>query len=102
MFSTNDGESRWVEVRIEGSRGAREIEIPDYDLTARALAAFPTPGRMEDFGRRIARRYGEPGEDIERVRVQVWRPNYDVRTMALRREQIREIVIEAAPPERER
>ena len=102
MFSTNDGESRWVEVRIEGAQGVREIEILNYDRTANALAAFPTPGRIQEFGRQIADRYGEPGDDPERVRVGIWRPDYDVRTMEPRRERIREIVIVAAPDEQER
>ena len=102
MFSTNDGESRWVEARIEGSAGVREIEISNYDRSANALAAFPTPGRIEEFTRRIAQRYAEPGEGRERIRVGIWRPDYDVRTMEPRRERIREIVIAAEPPERER
>ena len=102
MFSTNDGESRWVEVRIESSRGEREIEISDVDWTARASAAFPTPERIRKFGLGIARTYREPGEEEVRVKVGIWRPDYDSRTMEPRRERIREAVIEAAPPERER
>jgi hypothetical protein len=102
MFSTNDGESRWVEVRIDGSQGEREIEIPDYDRTANALAAFPTPGRIRVFGHRIAEAYREPGEQGVRVRVGIWRPDYDSLTMEPRRERIREVVIEIESAERER
>lgn len=99
MFSTNDGASRWVEVRIEGSRGEREIEILDYDRTANALAAFPTPARIRGFGHRIAEAYREPSDPGVRVRVGIWRPVYDSRTMEPRRERIREIVIGSAERE---
>jgi hypothetical protein len=93
MFSTNDGESRRVEVWVIGPQGERQIEVPSYDRGAMALAAFPTVERLNEFGRRVGESERSRGLEVERVRVAVWRPDFQVQTMERRREPIRESVV---------
>jgi hypothetical protein len=58
-----------------------------------ALAAFPTVERLNEFGRRVGESERSRGLEVERVRVAVWRPDFQVQTMERRREPIRESVV---------
>lgn len=93
MFSTNDGESRRVEVWLEGPQGNRRLEMAS-DLSASRVAAYPSEGRLRDLARRVAKSPTGSGPGVDRVRVSVWRIDFDPRTMEPRPVRIRETFVD--------
>lgn len=79
MFSSTDaGRQRQLRVYLSGSRGTREVAIPESleDAAAR-VAALPTPGRLRDFAHRMGVDVGGSMPDLASVRVELWRRRFD-------------------------
>lgn len=98
MFSTNDGDSRRVEVWDLGPGRPRLIELP-VDARTRAAVVLPSVSRLLDVAEEAMEEEKERGNRMDRVRVVVLRLDYDPRTMRPRQIPIGEIVVDFRSPE---
>ena len=99
MFSTNDDENRWVDVRVEDAQGERRIDVSG-DYAVIRYAAYPDEDRLRALAYRIARAQRASGTPVHRVSVSVWRRDFAAGTMKPSKVPLRHVVvdIEAEPP----
>ena len=96
MFSTTDGGSnRHLHVFLLNDTMHKEVETPEplIDLDKRT-ANLPTERNLRKFGRKIAEAYSHEMVNFSRVRVEVWRTEFDVQTLQPNANVIRELTIQ--------
>lgn len=99
MFSTtDDGLSRALAVRISGPEGDREIAVPEpLAQDAARASVLPSRGRLNDLAEDIAEEATARGANVSRVRIAVWRMEYDSETLAARPVVVRDLGFEPDP-----
>ena len=96
MFSTTDhGGARRVRIVALTGSGERRGPIPPL-LTNRVFRTrdLPTAGALEGLAREVVRRASPPLVDVARVRIEVWRVDYELRTLEPRAVELRRLVVE--------
>jgi len=96
MFSTTDGGSnRHLHIFLLNDTMHKEVVTPDplIDLDKRT-ANLPTERKLRKFGRKIAEAYSDEMVNFSRVRVEVWRTEFDAETLQPKASVIRELTIE--------
>ncbi len=97
MFSTNDTEYRYTEVWVEGPEGRRAIDVTTDFGVARTVA-YPSRARLFSMARRIGEVQRARGADVNRVRVVVWRRDFDRETLEPNMVRIREVMVDLDSP----
>lgn len=96
MFSTTDGgPNRHLHIFLLNDTVHKEVETPEplIDLDKRT-ANLPTERNLRKFGRKIAEAYSHEMVNFSRVRVEVWRTEFDVQTLQPTASVIMELMIE--------
>ena len=101
MLASNDeASSRQLRAWGEGAGGTRTIEIPDrMQYEKIQVLTLPSERRLERFGRNLAR-FELEGDEPSAIHIEVWRTQYDSRTLRPRSQRIREFTLDLGPAER--
>lgn len=94
MFSTNDGDSRRLQIWVDGPAGERKLDVSDDYLRITRAAAYPSEDRLKALGRKVLTFQRSQGMEVNSVRIIVWRTDFDVQTMKPRPVLIREVIVD--------
>jgi hypothetical protein len=92
MFSTLDARPyRYVRVFVEGPGRSEELRLPgSLEEEAAAAEILPTERMLGALARAVAARERAAGRPVEAVRVELWRAEYEPRTLRATARRLRE------------
>jgi hypothetical protein len=93
MFSTNDDESRLIEVWVTDAQGERPTVVT-LEQWPTPVTALPSETRLAALGRRVAEAERARGNEVRSVRVAAWRSEFTAPAMRPERRLIREVVVD--------
>ena len=83
MFAALDGsQHRWIRVVVFAPDRTEEVNVPvSLEELAARIQVLPTERWLNELARKMASRERRNGRSVEQVRIELWRTDYQPRTL---------------------